>query len=416
MTRQPELRSIDCPNCGAGLEILGGGRVTTHVCGYCGSALDALENYKVLARFANMQRPFTPLSIGMEGKLGGVPFRVIGILEEEERDDEGTWRWVDHVLYSPTHGYAWLTLEDGELTWTRRFRKAVSPSWVDPSRAAAEERAAPVSVGGERFNFDEAYASRIIFVEGEFTWRPAVGDTSRTVSFKRGTRGVHFVETPTEREVETSERLPHGPTLKAFGVKDASDDLRPGTTRDDPGDDGPYMIWVSGLCGAACLIGGLALSGMSHTILPATTFTPAELPAEVEIPVDGPGLLTRIDLEGQVQSGWAWIELDLTDPEDQPVFIAGREVGYYTGRDSDGSWTENDRSTTVTFRPETAGAYTLAIAVDEAGLGEGDTPGGPIPSVTVSASAGHRRPFWLFLAGAILATVAGWQAYRRHQS
>ena len=44
MSLGPHLKSIDCTACGAGLDILGGGRVTVHICPYCGTALDALDS------------------------------------------------------------------------------------------------------------------------------------------------------------------------------------------------------------------------------------------------------------------------------------------------------------------------------------------------------------------------------------
>lgn len=44
MSLAPELKSINCTACGARLDVLGGGRVTTHVCASCGSALDTLDS------------------------------------------------------------------------------------------------------------------------------------------------------------------------------------------------------------------------------------------------------------------------------------------------------------------------------------------------------------------------------------
>ena len=56
--KSPELKSVDCTSCGAGLDILGGGRVTTHICPYCGSELDAQDSYKVLRKLVLSQTLF----------------------------------------------------------------------------------------------------------------------------------------------------------------------------------------------------------------------------------------------------------------------------------------------------------------------------------------------------------------------
>ena len=414
MTKRPELRAINCTNCGAGLELIGGGRVTTHVCGYCGSVLDALKDYRVLKRFANLKRPVSPFAIGMEGKLWGVPFRIIGTLAEEERHRGRTWTWVDHLLFSPTHGYVWLTVEDGHLVWTRQHRKAVSPQWLDEMAVEIAEQPPTVSSDGETFKYYETSTSEITFVEGEFTWRPMVGDRSVTVTAMSDRHMLHFTQTSAEREVQISGYLPRAETLAAFGTE-AMHGPR-GVHPLQPFKAGPndgFLMRAAAVFGGVCLIGALAMAMTGRPILPPTPVPPGSMPAEVVIPVDEPGRLVRLDITGDVQSGWAWIELGLTDPDDAPVFVAGREVGYYTGYD-EGTWVEDTRRTRLTFRPEKAGPYTLEIAAEEAGLGEGDTPDAPIPGLTVSAMGGLGSPFWLLLGALLFGGVAAWKMAARY--
>ena len=139
MTRSPDLRAINCTACGAGLDVLGGGRVATHICPYCGTALDAQADYKVIASYSGIVRPSSPLRPGMSGQIDGVTFTVIGTLGWEERYGGRTWTWVDHQVFSPTHGYAWLTVEDGHLIFSRRYRKPCFPDFIT---SATVERAA----------------------------------------------------------------------------------------------------------------------------------------------------------------------------------------------------------------------------------------------------------------------------------
>ena len=55
--------------------MLGGGRVKTHICSYCGAELDAQDDYKVIQQFRDMVRPGSPLSIlGMTGEIWGTAF------------------------------------------------------------------------------------------------------------------------------------------------------------------------------------------------------------------------------------------------------------------------------------------------------------------------------------------------------
>ncbi|MEC8014532.1 MAG: DUF4178 domain-containing protein, partial [Pseudomonadota bacterium] len=85
MSRAADLLAVNCTACGAGLDVLGGGRVIVHVCPYCGTALDAVEGYRALRKFNETPRPDTMLEIGQSGEIFGVRYTVIGLLQLEER-------------------------------------------------------------------------------------------------------------------------------------------------------------------------------------------------------------------------------------------------------------------------------------------------------------------------------------------
>ncbi len=411
MTRSAELKSIDCPSCGAGLQIIGGGRVTTHVCSYCGAMLDAVDNYRVLKKFANMFRPATPFSIGMKGVLKGVEFTIIGIIAEEERYNGRTWTWVDHLLYSPTHGYAWLTVEDGHTIWNRRYRGDVSPGWIAPRDVEAASVPPHAYALGENFKYYETSESRVTFVEGEFTWQPSKDDRSTTVSLLSDRHMLEYTATANEREISISEYLPGPETLAAFGA----------TGRLAPHRVHPLQSYTGGVNDiflrntavvflVLCLIGAAVTASSGHRILDRTEVTPSGQPTTVQIPVDTPGRLVRLEIRGDVAAGWAWIDFELTDPEDQPVFVAGREVGYYTGYD-DGAWTEDDRTTSLRFRPRVAGTYELEVQASEANpldVSIAD-PRAKLPVVWVSATDDLGSALWLLVAALGFAAVAAWK-------
>ena len=132
MTRSADIKSINCTSCGAGLNVLGGGRVQVMVCGYCGTELDAQDDFAKLRKFSDLRRPTSPFSIGMTGAIDGVVFTVIGTLGMRETWNRQVWTWVEHQVFSPTHGYAYLTFEDGKLSFTRRYRGSTRPSWITP--------------------------------------------------------------------------------------------------------------------------------------------------------------------------------------------------------------------------------------------------------------------------------------------
>ena len=73
-------KGINCTNCGAGLPSLGGGRVKTLVCSYCGSVLDADKEFEVITQYLNMPHPDTPFQIGQTGRIKRVNFQIIGTI------------------------------------------------------------------------------------------------------------------------------------------------------------------------------------------------------------------------------------------------------------------------------------------------------------------------------------------------
>ena len=216
------VRSIDCPNCGAGLDVLGGGRVTTQVCSYCGAALDATDAYRVLAVYAGMERPASPFRLGMEGTLRGVRFTVIGTVGLIERDGGRTWRWTDHMLYSPTHGYAWLTVEDGHVLFTRKVRDWPEGGFLGPDEVERAARRPTRVWRGRRYAYFASSDWTVDFVEGAFNYRPARGDRGATVSLMppEAAEDMLACVAPAggrEREVETTRYAPEA--AEAFGVE-----------------------------------------------------------------------------------------------------------------------------------------------------------------------------------------------------
>ena len=70
----------------------GGHKIQSLTCDYCGAVMDVHDEYKVLAKFSEQQAPFdSPLRLAAQGKLKGVQFTVIGMIEWAENFN----RWID---------------------------------------------------------------------------------------------------------------------------------------------------------------------------------------------------------------------------------------------------------------------------------------------------------------------------------
>lgn len=402
MTLSRAIRAINCTNCGAGLDVLGGGRVSTHVCPYCGAALDAQDNYRVIARYDRTARPDSPLRLGMSGQINGVTFTVIGSIAWVERYAGREWVWVDHQVFSPSHGYAWLTVEDGHLIFSRRYRKPTEPDFITSATVERSENRPTVRTEADKYTYYETSTAVITYAEGEFNWTPKVGDRATAVSLLGDEDMLSFEQSATEREVELSRWLP-SETYAEFGAEaparvSRNHPLMPYKNLRLP----RFYLLAAALLAVLAVIVGLGLSTRQGVVVARLPAVPiSTLPVELSFTLSDTEKLTQVAIETDVSNSWAYIEVALNDPDDRPVFEAGREIGFYHGRDGDGAWSEGSRNSTLQFHAPRAGNYLLELAISESGTWQ--RSGAALDRISVTVTEGRSSGLWLYLlAGGFL--------------
>ena len=413
MTRKASLTAINCTACGAGLDVLGGGRVIRHICAYCGSELDAQDDYKVLRQFADMPRPDSPFAIGMQGRLYGVDWTIIGTLGLREDHAGQTWTWVEHQMFSPTHGYAWLVVEEGHTSFSRRQRHSPKPAFMGVGWVESAEQPPTVRLHGQTFRYFQTTESRITFAEGEFTWPPRIGETVTTVSALSERHMLDFTLSGTEREIYRSAFLRADETCAAFGLP--ADALSPrGVHPLQPYERGPnagFIKWtaLTGALVALVLCLTYAFSPGTRVLEPVGV-SERRLPRTIDFEITQTDRLAGIVLTADVSNSWAYVEVELTDPEEVTLFEAGRTVEYYFGRDSEGSWSEGSRTSALYFHPTVPGRYEVTLSAAETGTWSN----GRAPRViTVSAYEGYASGVLPGLVALALALVSGFHWARR---
>lgn len=409
-----ETRAINCTTCGAGQTILGGGRVQTHVCPYCGSALDALDDFAVLARYTGMIRPQTPLSLGDTGRIRGVEFTVIGLIRWVEHYDGDSWRWTDHQIFSPTHGYGWLTLEDsGHWSFTRKLR-TWPRQWLTPHAVERAESRPHLWIGGERMAYYETSDARIDYLEGAFNWAPKLSDRSETITLLGDGRMVTLsgFDDSTEREVEET-RLLTPDEAQSFGLTPNARGGHPLAVR-PRWRHHHFVVTVAGGFILLTALLGLTFGASRGRLLADTGRVPvAELPIELEFETLPQTRLAQLRIESDVSNGWAWFDIELEDEAGDTVLSGGREISYYFGRDSEGRWSEGSTRGNVTFPVAGGETYTLSLEMSEYGSGAaGDMQTNSMVDLRVSGRRYSWRPlgataavFAVILALTLLAEV-----------
>lgn len=405
-----QTRAINCTQCGAGQSVLGGGRVAAHSCAYCGAVLDAQDDFKVLAQHRDLPRPDTPLQVGLTGKLLGVDWTVIGTLGQSETYGSRTWEWVDHQLYSPTHGYAYLSFEDGHFTFTRKVRGPGGNGFYTHDQIESAENCPVMYRDGTRYRYYESGTSEISYVEGSFNWVPELGQKTKYISFMAEDDMVTQTQFGTEREVELSRYLPQGDVVEAFGL-----------TRLSP-PQGTHALqqltpWAHGTflrnAGIAAALAGLilwfVLLGQGQERL-QTPYLDISQPQTVEFTIEKPNQLVKISLSTNVSNSWAWFDLELTDPSGETVAEFGRISEYYSGGSGEDAWSEGSRTATATLRLVREGPYQLTIAQGESGTwGRGR----PASRMDVRVIEGKASAIWMFWASLACAACAGIVLLRR---
>ncbi len=365
-TQNQRLAAINCTNCGSALPALAGHRAKALVCSYCGSVMDRHDDYKVLARYRNMERPYGPFTLGMRGEVLGVPHTIVGIVGVAARIWGEDYPWTNYQLYSPTHGYSWLTWNDGHLTHSRKTREM--PNLVPNSQFVPKST---FGAAGRTFKMFEQYNARINYIEGELTWVPKLGDQTRVMEAIDPPYGYAVAMGENETEFEMSSYLDQQATLASFGVEDswtkpfgihAIQPFEPGALH--TGLSRAAMMFVP--ITAAISLGLLVLGG-GKTIAQGQIDNPAA-GGSLAFPVTATNRLVSIKIKTNVSNSWAWYDMSLTHEEsDETIAEFDGGVEYYYGRDSDGSWTEGSNEAVFRFKPPAKGAYRIAVEGIEKG-------------------------------------------------
>ncbi len=411
MTLNADLKAINCTACGAGLDVLGGGRVTSHICSYCGTELDVLDDYKALRKFNDVARPNTLFPIGTTGHLRGADYTVIGLLEHVEKWQGRSWAWLDHQLYSPTHGYAWLTVENGHATFSRRYRR---PVWMSHRDVEISDHRPQLNEAGETFQYYETSTSTISYAEGEFTWSPQKGARTTTVSALSDTAMLSFSQTNQEREVSRTTYVPAAELAAAFGTDlDLSPaqthPLQPFAGRENDG----FLIKASALCAVICLcLATWIVSKPKHEVLAYQRLDISELPRSITLEIPEPDKRVQVSFNGNSSNSWTALGVHLEDPNGEDVFEVARTVEYYHGRDRDGSWSEGRNFARLSFIPKTVGAYVLTVAHE--GTGTEGRSAKPTEYVGLTARMGSGVSGYLFGLAFAFAALMAWPIARRY--
>jgi len=398
-TPAPAVKPLSCPNCGGTVELRAAGYTVSVVCQYCSSLLDVTHpDVMVIKRYQEAAAELE-IPLGTRGVLKGVEWEAIGWLA---RSEGGAYPWEEYLLFNPYHGYRWLVTDGRGWTFGTMLTRLPGSSYQ--GMTLDDQAYQPFFAEGR------AQVDRVL---GEFYWRVAVGETVRTSDYVRPGFMLSFEGSGDEANWTLGELLDPGEMRGAFGVGAPPRSWPPLPHQPSPyGGIASSAFKFAGLAVLAILLLTMVFGSSRELMRQSVTVEPDAQAKSVTL---GPLTLDRawqaVTISAHAPAlDNAWIDLDyaLVDRATQASYEAYGAAERYSGSDSDGAWTEGDRSATTKMAMLPAGNYDLVVDL----AGHNWQPGGGAVDVEIVVARGAR--FWsnIVLAIILILLPAIWLFWR----
>ncbi len=358
---KPQAKGLNCPQCGAAITLRALGHAETVVCEGCHSILDAKDpNLQILQKFdviIGEVRPLIPL--GTRGRLRGADYEVIGFQRRSITVEGIRYDWHEYVLFNPYKPARYLTEYNGH--------------WNDISvcKELPQTAFAVATYLGEVYKHFQSSDATTNFVLGEFPWQVRVGEQAAVTEYVKPPRVLSAEKTANEVTWSIGEYTYGADIWKSFNLPSAPPEaVGVYENQPSPVSENVKGIWGAFLAFAVFLL--LLLAGFDLISSKGAAFDASyrlntgEPKGEASFVTDVFSLDDRtsnveVTTTANVDNSWIYLNYALINNDTEQAWDFGREVSYYHGYDSDGSWTEGSQKNTVIIPSVPAGHYYLRI-------------------------------------------------------
>lgn len=406
---KPQVKALNCPNCGAALTVRSFNTAVTIVCEGCHTILDAKDpNLQILQRFkvaTDEVKPLIPL--GTRGKIRGVDYEVIGFERRTIHVDGIPYSWHEYVLFNPYKGFRYLTEYNGH--------------WNDVSilKALPEvlSYASPPKVRylGETYRHFQTAKAGTSFVLGEFPWQVRVGEAADVTDYVSPPRVISSESTGGEVTWSMGEYMSGKDVWKAFRLLGSPPEAV-GVYENQPSPLSAETrnIWVTFaafLLALVIMMIGFDLVARNEQVFTGYYKYSSNQRGEASFVTDdfevkGHTSNVEVTTSTDLNNRWIYLNYALINEETGQALDFGREVSYYHGYDSDGAWSEGSANDHVAIPKVPPGRYYLRVEP------EGD-PGYGVTYYTVTIKRDvPQYSFYAIALGALLlpAIVLTWRS------
>src|SRR5580692_9881568 len=109
-----QAKSLSCPNCGGPVQLRGFAHTLSVVCPQCLTVLaPTTPEVEILQNSPGKTQIKPTIPLGARGKIGNTQYEVIGFQIRTVYDGEDSYSWGEYLLFSPFHGFRYLTEYNG---------------------------------------------------------------------------------------------------------------------------------------------------------------------------------------------------------------------------------------------------------------------------------------------------------------
>ena len=358
---KPQAKALNCPKCGAAITLRSFGQAETVVCGSCRSILDAKDpNLAILQQFELKTSDVKPLiPLGARGKQRGTDYEVIGFQRRSTNVEGVTYAWHEYVLFNPYKGIRYLSEYNGH--------------WNDISICKQLPMAEEASANylGEIYKHFQTSDANTDFVLGEFPWQVRVGEHAAVTDYIHPPRVLSSEKMDKEVSWSIGEYM-YGPEIWECFKLPGSPPEPMGVFENQPAPvtTNVTSIWVAFAAFAVFLLvlmAGFDMHAKKEPVFSQTfQFNRGDAKGEASFVTDpfelGGGTSTvEVKTFAPVDNHWIYLNYALINQDTGQAWDFGREVSYYHGYDSDGSWNEGKSTDSVVIPSVPAGHYYLRI-------------------------------------------------------
>jgi hypothetical protein len=358
----PQIKSLNCPSCGATLTLRSFSQAVTIVCDSCHSILDAQDpRLKVLQKFhaaTDEDPPLLPL--GSRGSIRGTVYEAIGFQRRTIHVEGIGYSWHEYVLFNPLKGFRYLTEYNGHWNDVSILR----------SLPICSPGASTLNYLGETYQHFQTATAATSFVLGEFPWQVRIGESAEVSDYVSPPRVISSEKTGKETTWSMGEYVAGRDLWKAFKLQGAPPSpIGVYENQPSPLSANVKLVWtivaIFLVLMVALLVGFYSMARDERVFEQSYEFN-TNVKSESSFVTDvfelkGHTSDVELTTSAKVDNNWLYLNYALINQDTGHAYDFGREVSYYHGYDEDGSWSEGSSTDNVTVPSVPPGNYYLRV-------------------------------------------------------